>query len=48
LLAHEPDIFVRVPIRVTLTLSAHTHGGQVRLPFIRRPIIPSNYGQRFA
>ena len=48
LLAHEPDIFVRVPERVTLTLSGHTHGGQVWLPFIGRPIIPSRYGQRFA
>ncbi len=48
LLAHEPDIFVRVPPRVTLTLSGHTHGGQVRLPFLGRPIIPSRYGQRFA
>ncbi len=48
LLAHEPDIFVRVPPRVTLTLSGHTHGGQVLLPFIGRPVVPSNYGQRFA
>jgi predicted MPP superfamily phosphohydrolase len=48
LLAHEPDIFVDVPDRVALTLSGHTHGGQVLLPFIGRPIIPSRYGQRFA
>lgn len=48
LLTHEPDIFVRVPDRVTLTLSGHTHGGQVRLPFIGRPVVPSRYGQRFA
>lgn len=27
LLAHEPDIFPRVPPRVALTLSGHTHGG---------------------
>jgi predicted MPP superfamily phosphohydrolase len=31
LLAHEPAIFARVPERVALTLSGHTHGGQVRL-----------------
>jgi uncharacterized protein len=48
LLAHEPDIFVRVPDRVALTLSGHTHGGQICLPVIGRPIIPSRFGQRFA
>jgi uncharacterized protein len=31
LLAHEPDIAHRVPSRVALQLSGHTHGGQVRL-----------------
>jgi predicted MPP superfamily phosphohydrolase len=48
LLAHEPDIFVKVPERFAVTLSGHTHGGQVRLPFLGRPIVPSAYGQRFA
>ena len=47
LLAHEPDIFPRVPERVALTLSGHTHGGQVRL-FGYSPIVPSEYGNRFA
>jgi uncharacterized protein len=46
-LAHEPDLFVRVPDRVSLTLSGHTHGGQVRL-FGYSPIVPSSYGNRFA
>ncbi len=31
LLAHEPDVALRVPARVALQLSGHTHGGQVRL-----------------
>ena len=31
LLAHEPDVALRVPSRVALQLSGHTHGGQVRL-----------------
>lgn len=31
LLAHEPDIFAKVPARVSLTLSGHTHGGQISL-----------------
>lgn len=47
LLAHEPDIFPRVPDRVALTLSGHTHGGQVRL-FGWSPVVPSSYGNRFA
>jgi uncharacterized protein len=48
LMAHEPDIFVDVPDRVTLTISGHTHGGQVRLPFIWPRLVPSAYGARFA
>lgn len=40
LLAHEPDVFPRVPKSVALTLSGHTHGGQVRL-FGYSPIVPS-------
>ncbi len=47
LLAHEPDIFPRVPDRIALTLSGHTHGGQVRL-FGFSPIVPSRYGNRYA
>ncbi len=39
LLAHEPDIFDRVPERIALTLSGHTHGGQVSLPFIGPPLL---------
>ena len=47
LLAHEPDIFVQVPDRVALTLSGHTHGGQVRFgPWA--PVVPSQFGNRFA
>jgi len=47
LLAHEPDIFVDVPERISLTLAGHTHGGQVRF-FGYSPIVPSSYGNRFA
>ncbi len=47
LLAHEPDIFVDVPSRICLTLSGHTHGGQVRLAGWS-PIVPSYYGNRYA
>jgi uncharacterized protein len=31
LMAHEPDIFPQVPKRFAITLSGHTHGGQVNL-----------------
>jgi hypothetical protein len=47
LMAHEPDIFPKVPDRVALTLSGHTHGGQVRL-FGWSPIVPSEFGNRYA
>ncbi|HXF54848.1 MAG TPA: metallophosphoesterase [Hyphomicrobiaceae bacterium] len=47
LLAHEPDIFPKVPARVSLTLCGHTHGGQIRLMGYS-PVIPSMYGQRYA
>ncbi|MEZ5787680.1 MAG: metallophosphoesterase [Xanthobacteraceae bacterium] len=47
LMAHEPDIIMEVPERVALTLSGHTHGGQVRL-LGWAPVVPSDYGSRFA
>jgi predicted MPP superfamily phosphohydrolase len=47
LLAHEPDIFPQVPPRVALTLSGHTHGGQIRL-FGYSPVVPSRFGNRYA
>jgi predicted MPP superfamily phosphohydrolase len=48
LLAHDPDAFPFVPERVALTVSGHTHGGQVAIPILRRPVIPSYYGERYA
>ena len=47
LLAHEPDVAARVLERVTLTLSGHTHGGQIRL-FGWSPVVPSRYGNKYA
>ena len=47
LLAHEPDVATRVPSRVALQLSGHTHGGQVRL-FGWSPVVPSRYGNKLA
>jgi hypothetical protein len=47
MLAHEPDVFARMPQRVALTVSGHTHGGQVRL-FGWSPYVPSEFGSRYA
>jgi predicted MPP superfamily phosphohydrolase len=46
LMAHEPDIFPQVPDRVSLTISGHTHGGQVRI-FGFAPVVPSRFGSRY-
>jgi uncharacterized protein len=45
---HNPDIFPSIPARVALTIAGHTHGGQVALPIIGRPIVPSDFGERYA
>ena len=45
LLAHEPNIFGRVPDRISLTLCGHTHGGQVNLPVFGTSIL--GYGHKF-
>ena len=47
LMAHEPDVFPEVPDRVAVTLSGHTHGGQIRL-FGYSPVVPSRFRNRYA
>ena len=47
LLSHDPDVFPWIPEEVALTVSGHTHGGQVALPVLRRRAIPSRHGERF-
>ncbi|MDQ3801986.1 MAG: metallophosphoesterase [Acidobacteriota bacterium] len=53
-LEHSPDILPVItgdaPISpdVRLILAGHTHGGQVCLPVIGCPVIPSSYGQKYA
>jgi len=46
-LAHEPDMFANMPSHVSLTLSGHTHGGQIRIAGYA-PYIPSAFGRRYS
>lgn len=53
LLSHNPDVaesadLTLAPNRVDLMISGHTHGGQIRLPLVGTPAIPSKYGQKYA
>ncbi|MCK7613404.1 metallophosphoesterase [Roseibium sediminicola] len=47
LMAHEPDIIGEVPSRVSLTVSGHTHGGQVNC-FGYLPAFPKKHGRSYA
>jgi uncharacterized protein len=50
LLTHNPDAIVEaVPPHVDtwLTLAGHLHGGQVRLPVVGAPILPTKYPEHF-
>jgi uncharacterized protein len=46
-LTHNPDIFPDLPQSVPLLLAAHTHGGQVNLPLIGTPVVPSRFGPKY-
>ena len=46
-LTHNPDSFADMPKFVSLTLSGHTHGGEIVFPIIGSFSVPSEYGQRY-
>jgi predicted MPP superfamily phosphohydrolase len=46
-LTHNPDVLPSLPRSVPLLLAAHTHGGQVNLPLIGTPIVPSHFGPKY-
>jgi predicted MPP superfamily phosphohydrolase len=53
-LEHSPDVLpiitgdLLISPDMKLMLAAHTHGGQVWLPVIGTPIVPSSYGQKYS
>ncbi len=49
LLMHNPDLFEELaPGRIEIILAGHTHGGQVRLPFLGSLVTPSRFGSQYA
>ncbi len=53
-LEHSPDFLPVIqqgapnPAQLKLIINGHTHGGQIWLPIVGSPIVPSDYGQQFA
>ena len=50
LLSHNPDVNQDVEFlkrRIDFIISGHTHGGQIVLPFVGAPYLPSPFGQKY-
>ena len=53
-LEHSPDVIDMITGDLTISnetkvmFAGHTHGGQVWLPIFGYPVVPSNYGQKYA
>ena len=53
-LEHSPDVLpmitgdLLVSNDLKIMLAGHTHGGQVWLPVIGSPVVPSSYGQKYS
>lgn len=43
-ISHSPDPFSEMPDGPALMLAAHSHCGQVTIPFVGRPVLPINNG----
>ncbi len=53
LLSHNPDAAERLPpahpgLHFDLQISGHTHGGQLRFPVLGAPLVPSDFGDKYA
>jgi predicted MPP superfamily phosphohydrolase len=49
LLVHNPDFVETVTLQgISLALCGHTHGGQIRIPVVGPPLLPSIHGQKYA
>jgi uncharacterized protein len=52
LLSHNPDVaeqkdLIQGDYRIDLMICGHTHGGQVHIPLLGAPVLPSKFGQKY-